>query len=127
MLLRHLGFLVACIVPGLVWAQSSPLLTAAPPCPVPAELAENAGVEYKPDAGSGVLPADINPTPPLSLDIPLGVPVSSLTNQSAADLSLSQVPVGEVNLRDGKIAQLDVLGQTALPTHQSSGCPAPTE
>ena len=105
---------------------SSPLLTAKPPCPAPADLPASEGVEYRAGAERHVPPANLNgPPPALNMEIPLGVPVTEFTDQPT-DLSLSQVPVGTVRLQEGK-AELEVLGQPATPPpDQTSDCaPAP--
>jgi hypothetical protein len=107
------------ILPVILWAgaaAASPLLTAKPPCPAPANLPSSASAEYDPAAG-GAAPADLGgPPPAVNLDIPLGIPVPSLTNAPpSADLSLSQVPVGKVAIRNGKAENIEVLGQIPQP------------
>ena len=102
-------------------AAESPLLKALPPCPAPADLPESDGVAYDPARQNGQVPADLGGAPPpVSMDIPLGVPLPSVTKQSA-DLSLSQVPIADVALREGKLKDLRILGQS--PTPQPQGEP----
>jgi hypothetical protein len=110
--------LVTCLA---AYAKESPLLNALPPCPAPANLPESDSATYEPARQKGQIPADIGGAPPaVSLDIPLGVPLPSVTKQ-ASDFSLSQVPVADIELREGKVKDLRILGQS--PTPQPLGEP----
>jgi hypothetical protein len=122
------------LIVSLHWIPSqahseSPLLRMQPPCPPPADAPPPPpGVTYDARREQDVLPADIGgPPPPISMDIPLGIPLPQVSPQ-AQDLSLSQVPVGTVKLRDGAVEHVEILGQSASPLPagmQPPGCPPP--
>ncbi|MBY0354231.1 MAG: hypothetical protein K2Q12_00715 [Rickettsiales bacterium] len=95
------------------------IFTRKPDCPLPADLEGSEGVEYQAKNQTGVA-ADLTASPPVNIDIPLGIPLPQLSQQ-ASDLSLSQVPVGELSIRDGKTDSLKILGQT--PQAQSTQLP----
>lgn len=118
--MKHgLTFLLLLSTPCLA---SSPLLSGLPPCPAPADLPTVSGVEHPSGGDSLAAPADLGgPPPPLSMEIPLGIPVTRFTDQPAADLSLSQVPVGKATLRDGQ-AEIEVLGRSSVESPAQTDC-----